>query len=86
MQIRRLCLSLTEESPEGAELEAFLAHPNHVLARVSRDISADDVRVNNLEKPMQVCHRVLSSHREVCLRVWQGSWSLPILADAWRHG
>lgn len=57
MQIRRLCLSLTEESPEGAELEAFLAHPNHVLARVSRDISEDDVRVNNLDKPMQVCYK-----------------------------
>ncbi len=65
MQIRRLCLTLTEESPEGAELEVFMAHPNHVLARVSRDISAEDVVVQNLDKPMQVRHRVLSSHLNI---------------------
>ena len=55
MQIRRLCESLTDPAPEGAELEAFLAHPNHVLARLSRDISGKDVIVGSFEKPMQVC-------------------------------
>ena len=55
MQIRRLCESLPEEAPEGAELEALLAHPNHVLARLSRDIAKRDVIVANFEKPMQVC-------------------------------
>ncbi len=54
MQIKRLCLSLPEQAPEGAALEAFLAHPDHVLARVSRDISQPDVAVFSLEKPMQV--------------------------------
>ena len=60
MQIRRLCESLTEEAPKGAELEALLAHPNHVLARLSRDISEKDVIVANFEKPMQVCLRTES--------------------------
>ena len=54
MQIKRLCLSLPEQAPEGAALEAFLAHPDHVLARVSRDISQPDVAIASLEKPMQV--------------------------------
>lgn len=54
VQIKRLCLSLPEQAPEGAALEAFLAHPDHVLARVSRDISQPDVAVSSLEKPMQV--------------------------------
>jgi hypothetical protein len=53
-QIKRLCLSLTEPSPEGEELEAFLAEPSHVLARISRDISRPDVVVKNLDHPMQV--------------------------------
>ena len=54
VQIKRLCLSLQEQAPEGAALEAFLAHPDHVLARVSRDISQPDVAIASLEKPMQV--------------------------------
>ena len=54
MQIRRLCESLTDDSPKSTEMEAFLAHPNHVLARLSRDISQKDVIVASFEKPMQV--------------------------------
>ena len=54
LQIKRLCLSLPEQAPEGAALEAFLAHPDHVLARVSRDISQPEVAVSSLQKPMQV--------------------------------
>ena len=60
LQIKRLCLSLPEQAPESAALEAFLAHPDHVLARVARDISQPDVAVSSLEKPMQV-----TSHRAV---------------------
>ena len=54
MQIRRLCETLTDPAPSSAEMEAFLAHPNHVLARLSRDISQKDVIVASFEKPMQV--------------------------------
>ena len=54
MQIRRLCESLTDDAPKSEEMEAFLAHPNHVLARLSRDISQKDVIVASFEKPMQV--------------------------------
>ena len=61
LQIRRLCRSLTETAPEGAALEEFLAHPNHVLARVCREISQPDVVVASLDKPMQVISRTVSS-------------------------
>ena len=57
VQIRRLCQSLTEKAPEGEALEAFLANPNHILARMSRDISAPDVAAASLDKPMQVWRR-----------------------------
>ncbi|CAL8464659.1 g4194 [Coccomyxa elongata] len=52
-EIRRLCLSLKDPCPEGEAMEAFLANPDHVLARVSRDISRPDVAIKNLDHPMQ---------------------------------
>lgn len=54
MQIRRLCLSLKEVCPEGEALEAMLSNPDHVLSRISRDISRPDVAVKSLTHPMQV--------------------------------
>ncbi len=57
MQIRRLCLSLKDPCPEGEAMEAFLTNPDHVLARMSRDISRPDVAVKNLDHPMQVRSR-----------------------------
>lgn len=52
-QIRRLCDSLTEKSPEGEDLDAFLADPSHVLARIARDVSNPDEAIKNFERPMQ---------------------------------
>ena len=54
LQIRRLCDSLTESSPEGEELDDFLAEPSHVLARIARDVSYPDEAIKNFERPMQV--------------------------------
>ena len=54
LQIRRLCDSLVEESPEGEELDDFLAEPSHVLARIARDVSYPDEAIKNFERPMQV--------------------------------
>ena len=54
LQIRRLCNSLTEKSPEGEELDDFLADPSHVLARIARDVSYPDEAIKNFERPMQV--------------------------------
>lgn len=61
MQIRRLCLSLKDPCPEGEAMDVFLANPDHVLARVSRDISRPDVAIKNLDHPMQVCSRWTTS-------------------------
>ena len=54
LQIRRLCDSLIEKSPEGEELDDFLADPSHVLARIARDVSYPNEAIKNFERPMQV--------------------------------
>ena len=54
MQIRRLCLTLDQPCPEGEAYEAFVSHPEHVLARLARDIGAPDVVEKSLDHPMQV--------------------------------
>ena len=64
-QIRRLCDSLTEKSPEGEELDAFLADPSHVLARIARDVSYPSDAIKNFERPMQV---------RACAAQWHRAW------------
>ena len=53
-QIRRLCLTLEDPCPEGEAYEAFMTHPEHVLARLARDIGKPDVVEKSLDHPMQV--------------------------------
>ncbi|CAK0786732.1 hypothetical protein CVIRNUC_009946 [Coccomyxa viridis] len=42
-----------EAAPEGAELEEFLAQPKHHLARLIRDLFADEAAATTMENPIQ---------------------------------
>ncbi len=40
-----------DAAPEGAELEAFLSAPKHSLARLIRDLFADEAAATTMEVP-----------------------------------
>ncbi|EIE23140.1 hypothetical protein COCSUDRAFT_47508 [Coccomyxa subellipsoidea C-169] len=42
-----------EPAPEGAELEAFLSGPKHHLARLIRDLFAEEASATTMENPIQ---------------------------------
>ena len=47
-----------EPAPEGAELEAFLAQPKHHLARLIRDLFADEAAATTMEGGPVTCPHV----------------------------
>ena len=49
MQIMVMLEDFHEKVPEGAELEEFLAHPKHHLARLIRDLFADEAAATTME-------------------------------------
>ena len=49
VQILVMLKDFHEPAPEGAELEEFLAHPKHHLARLIRDLFADDAAATTME-------------------------------------
>ena len=51
MQILVMLEDFHDPCPEGAELEAFLAHPKHHLARLIRDLFADEAAATTMEVP-----------------------------------
>ena len=51
MQILVMLEDFHDPCPEGAELEAILAHPKHHLARLIRDLFADEAAATTMEVP-----------------------------------
>ena len=49
MQIMVMLEDFHDPAPVGAELEEFLAHPKHHLARLIRDLFADEAAPTTME-------------------------------------
>ena len=49
VQILVMLKDFHEPAPEGAELEEFLAHPKHHLARLIKDLLADEAAATTME-------------------------------------
>ena len=49
MQILVMLKDFHEPAPKGAELEEFLAQPKHHLARLIRDLFADEAAATTME-------------------------------------